>query len=207
MAVARTRRVAAATARRTVARALAEQVEHKALNTAIAAINIVSGVPQYQFLSAIPQGTDYYQRSGVDVTLRRLYMRYQVVENPLAASTTQQLRIMVLMDTQPDGALPTFVGSQGLFAAGPPTVFDQRNYVTTQRYWVMEDRVVTVSTGDQSSRYGEISQTLHARQHWIGGGASIVDVVTNAIFILLISSDAANGPAFYGAVRLWYTDM
>lgn len=193
--------------RRVVAQYLRGEEERKAVDFILAA-SPPSGTPVIGYLTTIPQGTDYFERLGLEARLRRIHIRWSVTLNSAAAGPSQLLRFLVILDTQPNQANIPIGGQAGVFFSAAPSTESPRQFTTTQRYWVLNDQVVTVSSGQGQRRYGEFSHSLNAISHYDQGTitGSVSTILTNALWIMYIGSDAANPPAFAGTARLWFSD-
>lgn len=193
--------------RRIVAQYIAGEAEVKIYDAAGTHAGLVSGAPQVSWLNAIAQGTELYQRIGLDFRMRRIYLRLTCVQNPASATSTQALRLILFLDTQPNGAAPPVSGNLALFTSATPSLPSMRNLAATNRYWVMADRNVTLSTGSRTQVNIELSQSLRAVTQFVAAAAAITDMLANGIYLMSIGFDAANGPSVYFSTRLWFSDL
>lgn len=101
-------------------------------------------------VNAIRQGTSFYERIGRKVNLKSLQIRGQLSARAPSGLTPEALivRMMVVYDRQPNGAIPTF---DQMFSAASPagdiasnTVMAPVNLTQTSRFRVLRDKMFTL---------------------------------------------------------------
>lgn len=92
----------------------------------------------------VGQGTDYFQRSGMSVRGKSLFIRWQVRRSLLAAALTGNItRLALILDTQSDALLPSPAGTASSILSGTSTVA-QFNPLTRVRFVVLWTKTVVV---------------------------------------------------------------
>ncbi len=112
---------------------------------------------------AIAEGTDDDQRVGRKITLTKLQWRYTltIVQTTDGNKTSDIVRVMVLLDKQCNGAVPTVAGAKGIVLADTFDSFMQ--LANTNRFTILMNRWHTMSSmaglGDgTTNEYGQNSK-------------------------------------------------
>lgn len=188
---------------------LKDQAESKVIDFSQSIATGVSNVPVLTHLTGISQGPGLSDRIGMQIKLSRLYVRWLASYNQAgaASTSTQNIRIMVVLDTMADGAAPVMSGAAaGLFVSTPPEVIAQRNVLTTNRYLVLYDEMTWTNIGYRAIKFGEFNVNLRNYVNYTGTTNNINVVLNNSIHILMYSDAAANVPSFGFQARLWFQD-
>lgn len=193
--------------RRVVRQYIEGEAETKVVDYTIGPVSPVVATPYLSWLTPIRLGTNYFNRIGAELRLMRVYLRLSIQRNAAAVAPSQLVRVILALDTSTEGSLPVFGLPTSLFSGATPRVQDQRNQLATTRWWVMDDRVVDVSTGDQTIRVTEMSHSLRAHAHYLSDTGGIADAFQNHLYLFMIGSDAVDGANISGSVRIWFQDM
>ncbi len=149
-------------------------------------------------MTAITQGTGVSNRVGQEIFAERLDYRLNF---RTLTQTTAAIRMMVVVDLQPNGAL--FAQSDLLLASGDPA--EMTLYEFRQRFRVLHDEYFGVDTyNPQTFRNGSVP--LKQKVKYLGSTNNISNLRTGAIYLVLISDSAATDPVVNGNVRLWWRD-
>jgi len=139
-------------------------------------------------------------RTGQSMKMDRMYLRYYINAN--AVSIQNILRIMVVLDKQPNSAI--FAIGDLLTATTPVAPY---TFGSQQRFTVLYDELYALSsTGPGCICY---SGTLPTNQHVTyntGNAGTIADINSNSLYLVHFSDQAANVPTFTFASRVWFVD-
>lgn len=154
------------------------------------------------------------QRVGNKTSLKHLCIRGRVILNVTnTSSATQQSRLMVVYDTQPNAALPSVTDI--LNQANPES---QRRLDNEARFFFVHDQsfefsLVNVTVGTYGTPIIHnvlVEKFLPPTLTVFNGtnGGTIADITTGALYMFWIGSNAAGGNdcTFIGTTRTLYTD-
>jgi hypothetical protein len=165
-------------------------------------------------LSNIAQGTDYFNRVGDSILGQSMQLTATIRGNTSTAS--HRLRVLLVSDKEQNGTDPTF---GELLQGGTSPITQPYNLFYEQRFNVLYDEVFVINnviglaTGGTSS--GFIAEQLIApsldrkwNKHVLYDATAAADASNreNALYLMLISDDAANGPVFLYNFRFRFTD-
>ncbi len=149
-------------------------------------------------MTAITAGTGVSNRVGQEIFAERLDYRLNF---RTATGTTAAIRMMILVDLQPNGAL--FAQSDLLLAAGDPA--EMTLYEFRQRFKILHDEYFGVDLyNPQTFRSGSVP--LKQKVKYLGTTNNISNLRTGAVFVVLISDSAAADPVCNGNIRMWWRD-
>lgn len=153
-------------------------------------------------LSPIAPGTDANERDGISVKATKLFVRGDISMN--ASAATSAMRIILFIDKQFNGALPTV--AQILATA---SVVSPLNITTTSadRFKILSDKVFTLSNNGTQSRIVKMYKRLSNHIRFDTSGTSPpTGCLDGQICMLHISNEATNVPSFVYYSRLRYVD-
>jgi len=205
--------------------AIKPKVELKAFD--IAAIsqtfNSVAGGPSIGLLNAVVNGAELYQRTGRKIYMKSIHIRGVVRPNAAVAANTGELRMLVVYDSQPNGANPTIQNLlQDSNAAAATTVNSEINLTNRSRFQIIRDMqfyTPAAAAADDISGVipDPIHQTLNVNMfiklkgletiyNGVNGG-SVADITSGAMFIVFLSDTVVTGKwDFAYQSRLRYYD-
>ncbi len=101
-------------------------------------------------LIGIGQGDTVSSRQGAKITLRKIMIRFVLTlpTTAVAASTADTVRIVVYQDKQANAA----VGTEATLWTVSDDLTDWRNIQTAQRYRILHDKTISISSGGGSGR-------------------------------------------------------
>lgn len=184
-------------------------------------------------LNALSLGTGATQRVGMRITMRSLHLKY-IVTGPVysvangANAYNQHVRIMLVLDLQPNGATLTLgdliedattgIGIvSSLYMANAArfkVLYDKRmmvtpNVVVPGSTTVQQSYSAVINNTPSKSLYDEIYLKLsHEVQYADSNNGDITDIKTGALFLIAISDNAtaAQQPLITSYVRVRYHD-
>lgn len=155
----------------------------------------------YVVCNNLAQGDGASERTGNGVGNKRLVIRVNGQHNA-AGAATMNLRVMLVRDKQPNGALPpagTLLQNVS-FQSGI-------NDSYTARFKVLYDKTMALALNGPQNANCRISKRLKDYSKYAGNLNTIGDIQTNAYWLFFISDQVANGPQILYNIRYKYSDM
>jgi len=194
-----------------------EGAEEKFLDTQIDISNItnayVVATNQITSLNVIPQGNGQSEREGRKVWLKSIQFRLRITTDPaIAAAPLNMIRIMVVMDTQTNGA--AYTGAQLLQQF---FVYGYRNIENTQRLKVLYDKVIVLNNVSINTA----ATTILAVNRFVkwyhkcnipidydstANTGALATIRSNNISILYCPSSTTDSIDIFGYARVRYTE-
>ena len=155
--------------------------------------------PTYVLLNGTNQGDDNIgERVGRSIKMTSVYARAQLTFN--AAATNTFFRCMIVKDRQSNGSTPTITEILQSSAINSP-----RNIDEGKRFTVLKDVVYTLSD-QQPIKFFKWFTKLSDHVEYSGTTAATSDINTNAMWMIIFSTEATNGPKWDYHVRTRYLD-
>ncbi len=182
-------------------------VEEKVKNVTVTSTT-TSASGTIDLLTAIGQGTDINQRVGDSIRCQRLTHSLLCTRN----GTDGCVRIIIFRDTENQGSTPSTTDvieavSGTLSIVSPYTWFNHNSNAQKNRFVILSDEVLTVSSSEPNTyttvEFGQNSMKHTRFRGTTDGAASSAE---GALFILVITDQAANQPKVTWYSRLTYTD-
>lgn len=170
-------------------------------NTLTETITVTDAVTFRTLLSPV-RGLLKNNRIGSQVRATSLSYRYSI--NIHASATDTIVRVMFLVDTMCNGAVPT--ATDVLTAE---SVNGMRNTSFGARFHVFRDRTHVLSTGDRGKVFvkGYIKlPRRYGRVEFDSNAGTVADITSNNLLMLVIADEVTNDPAFTAVVRTRYLD-
>ncbi len=172
--------------------------EFKAIDTV--ASGTVSTTAGMVLLSGSAPGDDFDTRDGRQIRIKSVQLTLIYFIN--GSATLTFIRIIIFLDKQPNETTPTVTE---LLDVGD--IVSHRNLDNRKRFWIIKDEIVTLSiTGEQLGSW-KFYQLLDIKGIYDAGTAgTIADIITNALFLMLVSSEATNLPNVTRVSRVRFID-
>lgn len=162
-------------------------------------------------LNFVATGSDFTNRIGRKITMTSIQCRGMICPTDTTTISSQP-RMLIVYDTQPNGALPTI--TEVLQASTSSSMLNLNN---RDRFRVLYDKQVVVggvsNTTDQSFALTpschniKMYKKLNLPVIFDGTGATIADIQTGSVVALFIStSGVSDGASFTGSFRIRFTD-
>ncbi len=153
-------------------------------------------------LVQISQGDDDNNRHGLQVTMRSIAMRFHVA----IGNQDSCLRVILLVDKQSNGAVPTVADVLQITTGGTDVVTTPTNNDNKKRFTILSDRVRILINGHSDLLCFPLRKKLTHKIRFDGVGQAIDDVVSGAVFLLLLSDQTtvANAPTVAVTSRAWF---
>lgn len=175
--------------------------EFKSVTAINNATHTPSTTPSRLLLNPLGRGDDIDQRHGRVVRARSVEIDGHVTINSSATNT--RLRVVLLLDTHPDGVTPTY-----------PEVFNHatsvvavRNLDNRRRFIILRDFLVQLNNSTRDMSRIKLYKQLNFHQIFDDSNAGdITDIKHNALYLFLISDEATNAPSVHLTTRYRYVD-
>lgn len=173
-------------------------VEYKTIDTAVTN-NSVSSTASVLPMNAIAQGDSATTRDGNSIKLMSLHIKYVLFENAAASATA--VRMMIVKDLLPQGAVPAITDILVASDCVSPM-----NLLNSRRFKVLHKKDFGISTTGEDIRIGDYYTKLNFHTKYDGAGGAATDINNNGIYLILISNQVANLPTFQYASRIRFVD-
>jgi len=173
-------------------------VEFKSVDT----INdlTVTSTNSIVLINALVVGDDFSNRDGRKVRFKSVEITLNIVQNATPINTF--MRIMVVIDKQPNEILLVITD---LLTAN--TMDSHRNLDHRKRFVILRDEVISLSDAERTNMTWNYYKQLDMITIYDNSNTGdITDITTNAIYLIMTSSEASNGPAVNQAVRMRFID-
>jgi len=158
-------------------------------------------------LNGLQPGTGASQRIGMKITMRSIEFRNETIST-LATGLDQTHRYIIFIDRQANGVAPA-IGD----LLTPATYLGFRNLANRKRFKIISDKHVVIDKATGSGGHRHWHQYIKLRRGIItdynaGVAGNIADIATNALFLIVIGSNAAGATAGSntGFIRTRYID-
>jgi hypothetical protein len=176
-------------------------IETKVINQSATstAVNTTGIIP---CLSQVAQGLDYTNRVGDSVKIQRLVFRARLYVN--AVATTSIMRVLLVRDLDGYGTAPTTAAVlETVAASGAP--LSQYNYLNSDRFSVLYDTFVTLSTQNPSEVIA-VDMPHEGHIKYLGTTAGATSDGKGSIYMVTVSDEASNTPTIAYNCRIYFTD-
>lgn len=154
-----------------------------------------------QIINPLVQGVDYNNRIGRQVRFKSVQIRGRVSRNAAATQTRDRVRLVLVIDKQPNMALPTWTN---LYVNTDPNAF--RNLDWRKRFVILWSRLV-YTDADDPNRDFRLYRKLNMKTVYDDSNiGSQADITTNALYFGYISEYGTNPPGMDFDWRLRFID-
>ncbi len=160
----------------------------------------VSTTAGFVLLNGTAPGDDFDTRDGRQIRVKSVQVTITWIQHATAVVTF--LRVIIFIDKQPNEVTP--VVTQLLDTS---SIVSFRNLDQRKRFIILKDKVLTMS--DVGTKQGIMKwyKQLDAKTMYDAGTAgTIADITTNALFLMLVSSEASNQPTVTRVTRVRFID-
>ena len=173
-------------------RALSKFVDRELHHSEVQFGQNVTDAGNIRIIGAIAVGDESNNRNGIQVTMRSMQLRYQLT----IGNNDGVTRIVVLIDRQSNGVLPTFAEVFEVATSGISTVNSVYEIDHIKRFKIIYDRRHVFTGVRVPIQVGAVRRRLTHKIRYDGAGTTIADVVSGAVILLMISTTTggANSP-------------
>lgn len=167
-------------------------------------------------LNGVASGANFYNRIGNKVNPQSADLDVTIVNNSTTATAWQGVRVALIWDKQPTGAVPVYSDIfQNIDNAGTASSlgFCGRNLQTTDRFVTIShmDQIIpplNAAVGEGNVRHVKFYKNLAGfQQQFKGATADIGDISSGALYLVLsATSDATNTVTVWSDHRYRYRD-
>ncbi len=167
----------------------------------IAASGTVSTTAGFVLLNGTAPGDDFDTRDGRVIRMKSIQITLTYFINSNATLTF--IRILVFIDKQPNEATPTI--TQLLDTS---SIVSFRNLDFRKRFIILKDDIVamTIQGANRLGSWKYYKQIDAKTQYDADTTGTIADITTNAIFLMLVSSEGTNLPNVTRVSRVRFID-
>lgn len=157
----------------------------------------VSSIGTFELLNGITQGDGAGNREGLSITMKSV----QVSGNFVVQDAYNELRAMLVLDTESHGSTPTLADL--LEYTGSP-VNSMISRVNRQRFVVLAQKIVTVDTNRPNVRFN-LFRKLNHNVEYNATGNTAVSIQKGTLWLVMVSdSSVSSHPAIAVYSRLRY---
>lgn len=154
-------------------------------------------------LNCVPQGATVANRIGNKIVMKSVHLKFTLTNTALAGLATA--RVMLLYDSQPNGAFPAYTDIMLEQPLGAATFHGNLNIANKSRFQMIRDSFLNFDEAQANIR----TVNLYCKGRWqteFGGNAgTIADFRTGALFLVALC--ATNVVAMSaGSARIRYYD-
>lgn len=185
-------------------------MEFKTIDSGLQVVGVVGSGGSLSLLNGVAQGTDYTDRLGRVINIESLTLRvFGFINNATSASTGDYLRVMVIVDEQANGAAPSLTDILQASDFTQPNNLNFRDRFTTlyNQFHIIPSYTMTagaLSTGSPKPTMDDIYMNLDIKSIYGGTGATVANINTNAIYLLLITLNSSVNVLYNSRIR--FTD-
>jgi len=166
----------------------------------VTASGTVDNVADIILLNGLAKGDDFDTRDGRVVRVKSIQVA--LLYELSASATFTQLRIMVVLDKQPNEVTMVILD---LLDSSALQSF--RNLDNRKRFVILRNEVVNMSISGAQGGYWEYYKKFNLKTVYDDSDAgTIVDISTNAIYLVLLSNEPTNLPTVVRSTRVRYID-
>ncbi len=191
-----------------VAMKAAKLVARKYLNTELKYIEwphpqavVTAAGTDLTAITSVAQGLTETTRVGNSIRLKNMQLRMYGFHNS-AGSDVQWLRLIVFRDTMQQGVAPTV--AQLLEGTSHVLRFLERDQ--DHRFNILRDKVWTMSVTGQQGFYFKMFREVDTHVKFVGTAANAASNGQGSLYVMLISSEATNGPQVDFNARVRFID-
>lgn len=145
-------------------------------------------------------------RDGDRFTMKSLEATYTF---NLGSAVDALVRVIIFLDTKPDGSTPALTGTPGLLANATIPVPSPRDLAYRNRYKILVDKVFQLSDVGVRKHIIKIYKKLNYHVVFNGANASYTTIRKNGLYSFVLSDYAnagANDPTYKLFSRIRFTD-
>lgn len=186
---------------RVVNKAIQKQKEHKYKENTISTDPTTSGT--FNLLNGLQQGDDANTREGNRVKMGSIYIKGTMTNSD---ATSNQIRMVLFIDTQPNGAAPTeALLFQDNVAPENGALIEANSH---RRFKILKDWHFNLSATAQSgdTRIIKYFKKLYGEVLYTGNVGDITDISKNSLYLYMTSTDASGGIVSSLDYRMRFTE-
>ncbi len=167
-------------------------------NSANGTVSTTAGIV---LLNGLAKGDDFDTRDGRQVRMKHLTLDLTFFQSGAAADITF-MRIIIFVDKQANEATPVVLDYLQV-----SNMVSRINLDNRHRFYTLFDRVVTMSNTGQKLGQLHFKHSMSTLVTFDDGNAgTIADITTNAIYLLLVSTEGTNLPNATWFTRIRFLD-
>jgi len=178
-------------------------IETKSID--VLATTAANSTPSVVYLSGIDQGVTSTTRVGNSLRLQQLAFDWLLTANSSATIPTY-LRLIMFRDNENAGAAPAF-GDLIVNSAVPYSSITPYTVLNLQRFGILMDECITLGLpAADSIKQGHYRSAHNGHVIYRGVTSAAASAGDGSIWMLIVSNQPTNAPAFTYGFRMAYTD-
>lgn len=160
------------------------------------------------YVSGIAQGTNVDNRVGEVVMAKRLDINVKVLSNVAALNTFVTYRILLILDKDSNGVVPTITAVANAIMLGSQPI-NLLNRVAAGRFKILRDKYITagqLQSGSEANIW-KWEVPLNHKMTFRGTNSTQAEAGKNSLYLVCLSDDTADVVDFASAQQLGYTDV
>lgn len=154
-----------------------------------------------QTLFAPTQGDTQTTRNGNSMKVTKVHGKIDVYRNTSSTFVSTSCRVMVLIDHQPNGALPSITD-----ILTTSSVRSWRNVNFGSRYTILFDKKCELDSVQKNYCSYEFHKDLQTHMEFGSNTGGVADINRNNFVFVALSDEATNGPQINRAMRIRFID-
>lgn len=157
----------------------------------------VSSTENFQLLNGMALGDTSITREGQSIKMINLFLRAYITMH--ASATTTQVRLMIILDTQPNAAAMTAAE----LLASTSNILSPLTIGYGSRFKILIDKLFRLDTNKLNLEYKHFMKLgMHTKYNTSNNG-TIADITKNSLYLMLVSDQATNTPnvSFWNRLR------
>ncbi len=166
----------------------------------LAASATLTTTPLIAVLNSISTGDQFNTRDGRKVRWKSVQVNLEITMH--ATPINDMVRIMIVIDKQPN-EIGLVIGD----LLDTTTICSFRNLDQRKRFVILRDDVITLSVGGGTVKYWNYYRKIDMITIYDDSDAgTIADISTNAMWLVMFSTEATNGPTVSRCTRMRFID-
>lgn len=153
-------------------------------------------------LNYVAQGDGSEGRDGNMFRMKSIELRYQLAMDTLEEQQTTGIRVMIFLDTDPNGSGPTLAT---LLDQTTNPMISPRNLDNRSRYMVLHDRIHQLNPNGQESICRKFYKKVDFKVLFAGATATNATLKKNGLYILFVSDQTNQAQQTFNC-RIRYID-
>lgn len=153
-------------------------------------------------LNALQQGDDFNRRSGRQVRIKSLQLRFSVTKH--TSATASRARVIIFIDKDPNQVQCST--SDVLENSTASTIKAFRKLDFRKRFILLKDNVFTLNADTPEQMFVLYKEMDLKVVYDASNNGDISDIISNSIHILVIGDESTNTPTFEYNTRIRFID-
>lgn len=151
-------------------------------------IGNTSATAHYALLNGLSRGTDANQRVGRSIKLKSVQLQATIRLNDACAATTENnVRVLLVMMKDPEGIAPTYSGSTFRSIYLTDSISSMRDLNNRGKFYVLKQWYIALNAEGVKSRNIKFYKKMNTHQYFNAQtNGDIGDITSNALYLIAI---------------------